>query len=189
MHAFFETRLARFHTVDAEGRVAHTTVEHPWQGPGTLKLCTGRIYLVDHAHRVVEAFCLGGEVEIVPHAEHTSCVVTSTAPIFDLAAPGNDVMTLVIELEALLARFHAQWGTDDAGFAHCLASADPLELFMAGLESITEHLAEVPFHVHNDLRYQQTVAVVHAAIRGLQEAGVWPTPAPNLDELLAAPAD
>lgn len=184
MNAFFDTRWARFPVVGLEGDIGHATVRHPWHGAKRYDVCVGRIVLGDFEGRLVETFSLGGELTITGQQSMTTCKFTSPAPIFDLANPFTAVEMLVIELEALLARQHAEWGTDDRGFERCLAGIDPKTLYVAGVVAVVERLREVPPYLLDVDRYRQVVRDLSAVIDDLHESGDWPQSAPTLDDLL-----
>lgn len=184
VHAFFNTKVARLPVVGQEGGIEQREIAHPWHGLKTLRLCLGRIWLLDHAHRPVEAFTWGGTVSILDQGTYTSCHVTSPAPIFDLASAHADCWAVVSELEAWLARCRASWGTNDAGFERCLAAIDPLTLLVASLCSLERTLQLLPLEIHEEMGYEAMHQIVDAAIDCLQRCGSWPQTVPSLTDLL-----
>jgi hypothetical protein len=184
IHAFFNTKVARLPVVGQEGGIEQREITHPWHGRKTLRLCLGRIWLLDYAHRPVKAFTWGGTVSISDQDTYTSCRVTSPAPIFDLASANTDYSALVSELEAWLARCRASWGTDDAGFERCLAAIDPSTLLVASLCSLEQTLQLLPLEIHEEMGYESIHQIVHSVSVCLQHRGSWPQTVPTLTDLL-----
>ena len=185
IHAFFNTKVTRLPVVGQEGRIEHRAITHPWHGLHSLRLCLGRIWLVDHAEHPVEAFTWGGTATISDQGTYTICHVTSPAPIFDLASSNTHCLALVSELEAWLARCRASWGTDDAGFERCLAAIDPSTLLVASLCSLDQTLQQLPPQIQEEMGYEAMQQIVHTAIDCLQKCGSWPQMVPSLIDLLS----
>lgn len=179
----FDPQQATFWVVEADGRVVQTVITHPWRGYPQLRVCAGRIMIVDRKEKVVEAFSLGGDLQITVHDTYTSCELTSSAPIIHLQDIQDMPTDLVSEFEALLARLHARWHGDDTGFRKKLATIEPFTLFVAGLAAIKERLDQTPSHLHGS-RYRQASHLINQAIETIQSNGKWPKTPPKLTDLL-----
>jgi hypothetical protein len=175
----FDPENAVFLVVEPDGEVKHVTLVHPWHGPTEFRVCTGRITLGDRRGKTVQAFSLGGNLEITGYPDHTHCILTSAAPIAELAGGQTTLGLLVTEFEALLARKQAEWGRDEAGFRRRLATIDPLTLLAAGLAAVQERLKRMPLTESQ----QRTSYIIHRTIHTLQQAGHWPAVPPSLDNL------
>ncbi len=183
---FFDTKRARFHVAEGE-TIRLLSVSHPWlawQGPDRFTVCAGRFYLYAHDGSVVEGFSLGGDLEIVPSGDVTTCHLTSPAPIFSLPAdPDSPEVIVVSELEDLVAERHAQWGTDDAGFSRRLVQADPFLLTVTGLLALKHRFDQVPTAARTQAS-RTAARIVNQAIRTLEKTGDWPASVPTLADLL-----
>jgi hypothetical protein len=179
----FDPQRATFWVVGSDGDVVQTTIRHPWRGQQHLRVCAGRIIMVDRKGKVVEAFSLGGDLKVTVHDSYTGCELTSSAPIIHLQNTQDLPTDLVNEFEALLARLHARWYDDDTGFKTKLATIDPFTLFVAGLVAIKEQLDQTLAHLHDD-RHRQASHLIDQAIETIQKNGKWPATPPNLSDLL-----
>jgi hypothetical protein len=157
---------------------------HPWPlAPQRLQVVFGRFYLVAHNGELIEGCSLGGTLEIVDHGTHTSCHLTSPAPIFEVDDPNGFINLLESEVEAELARARAEWTGSDAEFDRRVAKMDPMTLFVASLSFLDAYLRSQPNAIANDLVMAERSAL-HRAIRTVQEAGLWPTSVPGLRDLI-----
>lgn len=179
----FDPQRATFWVVGSDGDVVQVTILHPWRGQQRLRVCAGRIIMVDRKGKMVEAFSLGGDLEMTVHETCTSCELTSSAPIIHLQDTQDVPTDLVSEFEALLARLHARWHGDDIGFRKKLATIEPFTLFVAGLAAIKERFDQTPAYLHSD-RYRQASHLINQAIETMQHNGKWPQTPPKLDDLL-----
>lgn len=181
---WFDPKAVRFPVAGVDGAIGHVTVTHPWPGPTELRVCAGRIFLVDRRGLRVEAFSAGGDLRIGSDLDETWCAYTAPAPIIELAGAQSDATLLASELEALLAIRRAQWGADDAGFQRRLAGVEPRSLFIAELARLERSLEHAPGATQHDDTVVQTLQAVHDAIQGAKAAGYWPVHPPELDEIL-----
>lgn len=180
----FDPQHATFWLVESNGEVAHTKIFHPWRGHKQLRVCVGRVIIVDRKDKVVEAFSWGGDLEIVIHNTHTSCELTSSAPIVHLISSQDIATVLVSEFEATLAQLHAHWGGDDYGFKKQLGTIEPFTLFVAGLVTIKERLEHTTLQALHNNRYRQALHIVNHTIKTIQSEGQWPATPANLADLL-----
>jgi hypothetical protein len=180
---YFDTQAATFPVVTDEA-TRHLRIVHPWPlAPQRLQVVFGRFYLVAHNGELIEGCSLGGTLEIDDHGTHTSCHLTSPAPIFEVDDPNGFINLLESEVEAELARARAEWTGSDAEFDRRVAKMDPMTLFVASLDFLDAYLRSQPNAMANDLVMDERSAL-HRAIRTVQEAGLWPTFVPSLRELI-----
>ncbi len=168
--------------VTSKGYINQLTVRHPWHGPRRFRTLMGRITLFDRVHKRVEAFTLGGRLEIEREPEGTRCHITSPAPIFEIIE--HSLPSLIVsEMEALIARQRAGWAADPFGYEDRLIQAKPFELYTALLLEIEGALEEVPSY-RQDQETQDLLHYARQAVHALREAGRWPDFPSRLDDLL-----
>ena len=152
-----------------DNSIHHLVVSHPWHGKAQYRVAVGHVVIRDRKNKVVEAFTCGGELHIDVYPERTRCLITSSAPIFELVSQMGDSTEsydsiLVAEIETLLARRRVRWGLNDFGYQQRLAETDPLLLYATALYAIEEQLLAMPSRSRG-LRYQRLLATVHRAQR------------------------
>jgi hypothetical protein len=180
----FDPTQAAFPVANRLGEVKHKVVAHPWYLMKGFPVCVGRIILRDQLGDTIEAYSFGGELAIAEERSRTSCHLHSTAPIL-LLNDQHSLSTLFISIfESQLAREHATWVSDDTGFEARLTAIEPTTLFAAALAAVAAQLDQASAR-QRGTRYWQGAAIIHRAIQNMQEDGVWPTPTPTLDGLLA----
>ncbi len=179
----FDPHRVTFWAISLGGDVTRITIMHPWHGPQQLRLCAGRMAIVDRTDKTVEAFLWGGDLTITGHDTHTRCEFTSSAPIIHLQDTQTMPTVLVSEFEAMLAQLQARWGGDDTGFRKKLATVEPFPLFVAGLVTIKARLAAAPANLHGQ-RYQQAAHLINQTIQTIQANDRWPVSPPDLSDLL-----
>ena len=170
-----------------DGAIQPTPIAHPWRGSDHLRIGCGRIVIRDRKNKIVEAYCLGGDLEIEVSSNCTHCRLTSPVPIFRLGfergSPESLATDVVDKFEALIAIRRAQWGADDIGFQQHLTAIAPPALYAAGLQSIQSELCHMPPNLRGP-HYYQTAHAVEAAIDGARQSGQWPTTPVTLDDLI-----
>jgi hypothetical protein len=180
---YFDAAAAFFTVTDGE-RTSQVEIYHPFpQAPQQYQVVFGRYYLLAHNGDMVEGMSLGGVLDVQTHPSHTVCHLSSPAPVFDIEETGGLIASLEVEVEAELARLHAEWRSSDAAFDRRLASLDPMTLFAASLSLLESYLHSHPQAITPDEAVAERTAV-HQAIRTLQHAGQWPKPTPSLRELI-----
>jgi hypothetical protein len=179
----FDPEEACFIAVSSEGGVGPLTVTHPWSRRSEYRICAGHIYLEDRQDKSIDAFSFGGKLVITTHPTHTSCTLTSPAPIFEIPVRRTVTGIVVSKFEAMLARRRARWIGDQVGFERRLASVDPLILFAAVLVRIEEKLKATPSR-SRDYWSWQALDVIHDTMHQMQREGTWPSSLPPLADLL-----
>ncbi len=170
-----------------DGALQKTIISHPWRGSHHQRVGCGRIVIRDRKNKIVEAYSLGGDLEISVSPDCTSCRLTSPVPLFrlgiDNGSPESIAASLVDKFEALVAIRRVRWGTNDLGFQQRLTSIDPPVLYAAGLQSIRSDLEHIPSN-RRGVRFYRTAHAVDAAMDNARESGRWPAASPTLDELI-----
>lgn len=185
---YFDAAAAHFMVNNGE-KTSQVAIVHPWpQAPQRYRVALGRFHLLAHNGDMVEGVSLGGVLEVETFSSHTRCLLTSSAPIFDIEESGGLISMLETEVEAELGRLRAEWQGADAAFDCRLAGLDPATLFVASLHLLDDYLHNHTQALTPDEVLAERVAV-HQAIRALQRAGHWPQPAPSLRQLMLAGKD
>lgn len=178
----YDPERADFFVVGADGVREQLTVAYGWSGAKSYRACLGRILLHDRKGKVVEAFSFGGQLTITTQADVTTCILTSSAPIFDLVGPQTVAMRLVSEIEALLARWQA-CHHNGVTVARRLAKLDAYPLFIASLFTLAYNYERLPATMRHGY-YQEEDHAVHEMIALLKKRVQWPADPPTLEELL-----
>jgi hypothetical protein len=170
-----------------DGALQNMIIAHPWRGSHHLRVGCGRIVIRDRKNKTVEAYSLGGDLEILVSSSCTCCHLTSPVPLFRLGiengSPEGVATSLVDKFEALVAIRRVHWGTNDLGFQQRLTSIDPPLLYAAGLQSIRSELEHTPSK-RRGARFYETVHALDAAMDNARQTGRWPPAPPTLDELI-----
>lgn len=175
-------------TVDFGGTITYTTLVHPWHGKKHYQIAFGNIYIRDRKGKVIEAFTLGGRIQISAAGGHTHCWITSSAPIFHLASAvgvtdDSHDSAIVNEIEALFAKRRVHWLRDDAGYEQRLTSLDPRVLYVASLKAVRDHLATMPSSGRGE-HYYATVHRLHTALAAVESQGVNLEQIPDFETLI-----
>lgn len=181
----YDPEKADFAIVGLDGGRERLTVTYGWQGAKSYRACLGRIMLHDRANKLVQAFSFGGQLTIQNEESCTLSILTSTAPILDLIAPDALNARLVSGFEALLARLEARSRQAHFLFMRRVVSLDPQTLFMAGLASLTQSMAQIPPALRY-AHYQEEKRAIEEVIVALQKQGQWPDNPPGLEALLGS---
>ncbi len=140
----FDPEIVSFPIVNEHGDPQKLDVYHPWEYDLEYRLTAGRLVMADRRDKHFDAFIFGGDLRISSGVTETLCVVTSPAPILNLAPPLNAADFLATESEILLAERRAYWETQPEEFDRRLATAEPLELFHAILEALRAKFKQFP---------------------------------------------
>jgi len=156
-----------------------------WLAPleGSGHACPGLITLHDRSNKQVNFFSFGGTLEETLKEGEMVYELRSPAPILELAGRDETVQDqLASETEELLGEIEVKWGADEKGFSRRLAAADPLQFYLAVLQSLLRryeqaHSLERAYHkLHEALSRERD---------WFSEKGQWPAKPPTLEELLA----
>lgn len=180
---YFDARRALFPVEDG-GVMRLQAVEHPWNGPAELRFAIGRIRLDAHDGDHEEIYGFGGVATVTAAGAATVCQVTSTAPFLPLNDdPHSAVAALESELEVILARSRAGWGSDEYAHLDRLSHIDPLLLFASSLAAVERRLAPMVEH-QGEESLRGAWRMARAMRERLAWAGDWPETVRPLEELL-----
>ena len=131
----------------------------------------------------MDFFTFGGTLDVVFGSGEVVCSFRSPAPIIRVTASPDDAPSqLAVETEALMGEIHARWGIEDEGYLCRLAEVDPLQLYVAAVNSILAR-----YEAHPALREEDPA--LHSLLRAerewLIETNRWPGEPPTLESLLA----
>jgi hypothetical protein len=149
----------------------------------SIHVCLGEVMLRDRADKRANFFVFGGSLEAVSVPGETVYSLRSPAPMLQLTDDPETVPDqFTSETEALIGELQVGWGSDEEGFARRLAQVDPLQFYMATLNSILAHYERA--HTLQEAFHEFYLALRKE--RGwLMERGRWPATLPTLEELLA----
>jgi hypothetical protein len=146
-------------------------------------VCPGRVILADRADKRVEFFTFGGSLERVERPDEVVYTLRSPTPVLELLGQGERISDqLAFETESLLSGAAAHWGHDERGFGQCLAAVDPLQFYVAVLQSLLLRHKRV---VAMETVYPELDDALLREKRGLQARGLWPAEPPVLEDLLS----
>ena len=159
----------------------HSPLELPIKA--SMHVCPGEVMLRDRTDKRANFFVFGGSLEAVSVPGETVYSLRSPAPILQLTDDPETVPDqLASETQALIGELQVRWEADDEGFARRLAQVDPLQFYVATLDSILAHYERA--HTLQEAFHEFYLALRKE--RGwLMERGRWPTTLPTLEELLA----
>jgi hypothetical protein len=150
----------------------------------SVHVCPGEVMLRDRMDKRANFFVFGGSLEAVSVPGETVYSLRSPAPILKLTDDPESVPDqLASETEAFIGELQVRWGSDEEGFARRLAQVDPLQFYVATLQSILaryerdHHALQEAFH--------EFYLVLRKERGWLMERGKWPTTPPRLEALLA----
>lgn len=150
-------------------------------------VCASCVRLHDRIGKETRFFTFGGALRAEMIPGETVYALTSPAPILACTPRlGTVADDLAAETEELIARQEAKWGRDEHGFARQLAYADPLQLYLAVVQTLLQHLES------SSAMHQQYEAL-HHTLRLEKEWLIandeWPVRPVSLDEVLPPPAE
>lgn len=178
----FNLKLARIRLWENDN-LRQETLSHLRRQADKQQVFPGRFSLETFDDQTIDGFCFGGELRIIHFSDFTRCHLTSPAPIVNLShKPDSPQFIMVNELAALVARDRAETKNDDL-LAYKLANADPFQLCVASLAALDVRAKKLAAAAKTQ-QYRQLASQVSKAIQAVKEAGEWPDPVPDLEELL-----
>ncbi len=184
----FDPHSMRLRLRDEHGEAEWTRLwlESPLELPieGSMHVCPGEVVLHDRTDKRVDFFIFGGSLEMVCVPGETVYSLRSPAPILKVTNSLESVPDqLASETEALIGEVQVKWGSNEKGFAQRLVQVDPLEFYLAVLNSIL-----VRYEQDHTLQetYDEFYRVLRKEKRWLLERGQRPTPPLRLEELLVS---
>ncbi len=167
-----------------EIRQAKLWIDSPTALPikGSIHVCPGWVVLRDRHDRRASFFVFGGSLEAVSVPSETIYSLHSPAPILEITENLESVPDLLAsETEALLGELQVKWGLGEEGFVRRLAQVDPLQFYLATLNSILARYEHD--HTLQEASHEFYLALGNEK-RWLVEKGQWP-PSSRLEELVA----
>lgn len=169
--------------VALRGGTERLVVCHPWGRGRRFRVCAGRIIVSDRLGKTVEAFSLGGDLQIACFDDLTVCGLVSPAPIFPLYSTLDLPMWLTCEMEILLAQQKARWDpAHPFAFEEHLAEVDPIALYACLLTE--QHKKAGELHSGSDELDFEGQHFVRDEIGRLKEDGRWPQEVCTPEQLL-----
>lgn len=179
----FDPQSMRLRLRDEHGEAEWTTLRLEPPSQGSMHVCPGPVVLLDRTNKRVDFFVFGGSLEATSVPDETVYSLRSPAPILRVTENLESVPNqLVSETEALIGELQARWGSNEEGFACRLAQVDPLQFYLAALNSILARYGED--HTLQEISGEFYLALGNEK-RWLMERGEWPTTPPELEGLLA----
>jgi hypothetical protein len=157
-------------------------INHPWSFGKTYQLLPGIIEIIAADGEKVEAFTLGGGLEIKTQDTLTACILTSTAPILEITSNGTVEDLFIEELEIILAERKAALLNESLDYDARIINIPPLELYVAMLNDLIDKFDQS--HHKEDPQLLELIHFLHAEKRRLQDEGLLPLSTPSLEELL-----
>ena len=180
---FFSPQSATFPLVEESG-IGHLHVTCSWSSTmHDYRLAPGRFLIVAHDGDLIEGFSFGGELALDQTGDLITCLLTSSAPFFDLEDPTGLAAIIAPGFEAELARLRAEWSGPDSEFDRRVAAGEPIALFIASLRLSDSYAHSLPSLDPDDAMLDER-QVVGNAIHILRDAGEWPDKPATLRELI-----
>jgi hypothetical protein len=165
-----------------QGFTEKLKITHPWSFGKSYQLIPGVIEIIAVDDKKVEAFTLGGDLEVEIQGTLTACIVTSPAPIFEITTIGLVENLFIEELEITLAERRAALLNDSLDYDARIINIPPLELYAAILNAMIDKFDHS--HHKEDLQLLELINLLHSEKRRLQDEGLKPLLTPPLEELL-----
>jgi len=144
-------------------------------------VCPGRVVLYDRIDKRVHFFTFGGSLETISASDETIYFLHSPGPILEITEDQRSIPDqLAFEIEGLLGKCQAKWGTNDDGFACCLAQVDPRQLYLTSLQTI---LIRHQQHQALRRRHFKFYTALRQEKERLMQVGQWPAKLPLLEGL------
>ena len=160
----------------------HSPAELPIKA--SIRVCPGEVMLRDRTDKRVDFFIFGGSLEAVAVPGETVYSLRSPAPILRLTDDLESVPDqLASETQAFMGELEVRWGSDEEGFAHRLVRVDPLQFYLATLQSLLARY-EQDQHILQDTFHEFYLALRNEK-QWLMEREQWPPTLLRLEELLA----
>lgn len=179
---YYSPQTIRLSIKSTQGFPENLKITHPWPFGKTYQVIAGVIEIKVISGEKVEAFTLGGSLEIETQETLTSCILTSPAPILEITSNGTVRDLFIEELEIILAERRAALLNASLDYDARITDAPPLELYVAILNVLIEKFDHS--HHKEDTQILELVNFLHAEKRRLQDEGLLPPLIPALEKLL-----
>lgn len=169
--------------ISADSAIDLVKITHPFYGPNQAKVVAGRVIISDRLGEKVEAFCFGGDIQMFELAAMTTCIITSSAPIFDLNPYNRDRCDLVDEVETIFALRRGFWSAALDEYERRLCQIEPLKLFVLILSEIKRRLDQLPYQAADNRIHELLTCIQHHQ-NILRENHLVPTVPLHIEDLL-----
>lgn len=133
----FDPKALRVRVLDEDGYMCQRTLGPAAQVDDARHVRLGDVDIWDWNEDWHGFFTFGGLLEGVSDPDMVVYTLRSSAPILELRTPAESVPDkLASRVQALIGEIEVAWGDDDEGFALRLAQLDPLQLYVAAINSI-----------------------------------------------------
>lgn len=179
----FDVQFATFSVKTSNDCIRSLTVTQPWNFEKNAEVCAGPIVLEDRKGKKVEAFSFGGRLNIESKELQTVCTLVSDAPILDIsiASPMNKLF--IEEVEIILAKSRADY-PEHLEFEKKLCAADPFILYMACLNELIPHIADLS---QKQEPYNHLENYLHTQIHRFESAGLLKSHQKDLECIFKTP--
>jgi hypothetical protein len=145
------------------------------------------VVLYDRIDKRVHFFTFGGSLETISAPDETIYFLHSPGSILEITGEPRSIPDqLAFELEVLLGKCQAKWGSDDNGFACRLTQVDPCQFYLTSLQTIL-----IRYQQHQALRrrhFEFYTALLQEK-EWLARTGQWPATLPLLEDLFCPDHD
>jgi hypothetical protein len=179
---YFTPRSVHLSVKSRQGFPEKLKITHPWSFGKIYQLLPGVIEIIAADGEKVEAFTLGGSLEIETQDTLTACILTSPAPILEITSNGKVEDLYIEELEIILAERRAVLLNESRDYDARIIKAPPLELYAAILNTLIDKFDHS--HHKQDPQLLELIQFLHAEKRRLQDDGLLPMFTPSLEDLL-----
>jgi hypothetical protein len=180
----FDPQTLHLRLRDEKGLARWRTLS--WLSPleaGTDHACAGLVTLYDRSGKRVDFFTFGGTLEVTSVPGEVVYALRSPAPVLELTAHDETAPDqLASETELLMGEMEERWGLDEQGYDRRLAAVEPLQFYLAVLQSILLHYERARVL---EKAYHQLYDVLRQEKEWLVEKRIWPVKSLVLEDLLA----
>jgi hypothetical protein len=149
----------------------------------TCHVCPGSVILQGWSDKRLEFCTFGGTLETATFLDETLCSLRSVAPILPINRTASGILDkLAFEAKAILDKQAAQWGRGDRNIVRRLCTIDPLQLYLATLQSMLNRFSQ-----YQSLRpyYDDIYQVLLQEREWFSGTTQRPAAAPSLEEMLS----
>lgn len=164
----FDVKSVHLFTRTQVESIERLSISHPWSFEQTVHVCAGLVEMEDFKGKKEEAFTFGGRLRIDTQEAFTTCTLVSSAPIMEISGASLMGKLFVEEVEILLAERQAEY-TLVHDYEKRLAKADPLQLYLASLETLIQKFETFP---NKDEVYARFLIYLHQQKHRMEAAGL-----------------
>ncbi len=178
----FDVARAFFFVATSGNTIEKFKVGHAELADKNYQVCAGMVVMEDRNQEKKEAFTFGGKLSIETQEAQTMCVLTSPAPILDLADATPLERIFIEELEIIFAERAANYANHH-DYEKDLIAANPRDLYLATLEALLAKFENFP---RMDQSQRDFLHFLRAEKNRLYAAGISTELAPSLDKIFPA---